>query len=677
MIRQAALFSLLLLPGLANAQEKLSPEMLWSLGRVSADGLSASGKTLFYKVRHTDWKTEKSETKSYQIALPGGQPTEISYAEGYDLIQRQGATRYARKDEKLYRSNDQGDTWELVFDGIEGAGDIRISPNGQMVAFVKEVLVKPMNGTDIYPDLPRTTAKVYRDLNDRHWDEWEDGKYNHIFIAPLRKGGEAKDIMAGEPYDSPQKPFGGSEDFLWTPDGKGIVYVCKKKFGKEYALSTNTDLYHYNLATGETTNWTAGMMGYDTNPSFSPDGKKVAFQSMRRDGYESDKTDIVVIDLQDRGMMKANMTSGWDGTVSSFVWGRNSDRIFYNAAWRGTEQLFEVKVPANFKTRMMPAVRQVTQGEFDVAGIAGQAEDGEVIISRTDMNTAIELWAVDPASGAMRTLTHVNDAIYSRILPSETRLKMVTTTDRKQMGVWVIYPPNFDPNKKYPTLLYCQGGPQSALTQFYSFRWNFALMAAQGYIVVAPNRRGMPGWGVAWNEAISGDWGGQPMKDYLSAIDAIAEEPYVDKNRLGCVGASYGGYSVFMLAGMHGKRFKSFIAHDGVFDLRSMYGTTEELWFMNWDAKGSYWQKPTPKAYSEFSPSNYVDKWNTPIMVVQGGIDYRVPIEQGLQAFQAAQLRGIKSKLLYLPNENHWVLHPQNAIAWQREFFGWLGETLK
>lgn len=677
MIRQAALFSLLLLPGLVTAQEKLSPEMLWSMGRVSADGVSSSGKTLFYKVRHTDWKTEKSETKSYQIALPGGQPTEISYSEGYDLIQRQGSSRYARKDDKIYRSNDQGDTWTLLFEGIEGAGDIRISPDGNMVAFVKEVLVKPMNGTDIYADLPKTTAKVYRDLNDRHWDEWEDGKYNHIFVAPLRKGGEPKDIMAGEPYDSPQKPFGGSEDFMWTPDGKGVVYVCKKKFGKEYALSTNTDLYHYNLATGETTNWTAGMMGYDTNPSFSPDGRKFAFLSMRRDGYESDKTDIIVMDLQDRGMMKMNLTTGWDGAVSSFVWGRNSDRIFFNAAWRGTEQLFEVKTPVNFKVKMLPVVRKITQGDFDIAGIAGQAENGEVIVSRTDFNTAAELWAVDPASGSMRSLTHVNDAIYNRILPSESKLMMVKTTDNKQMGVWVIYPPNFDPGKKYPTLLYCQGGPQSALTQFYSFRWNFALMAAQGYIVVAPNRRGMPGWGVAWNEAISGDWGGQPMKDYLSAIDAVADEPYVDKSRLGCVGASYGGYSVFMLAGMHGKRFKSFIAHDGVFDMRSMYGTTEELWFMNWDAKGPYWQKPTLKTYEQFNPSNFVDKWNTPIMIVQGGIDFRVPIEQGLQAFQAAQLRGIQSKLLYLPNENHWVLHAQNALAWQREFFGWLGETLK
>jgi dipeptidyl aminopeptidase/acylaminoacyl peptidase len=292
------------------------------------------------------------------------------------------------------------------------------------------------------------------------------------------------------------------------------------------------------------------------------------------------------------------------------------------------------------------------------------------------MNHANELYAVDVSSGAMRQLTHENDITYNTIKLSRTELRKVKTTDNRQMGVWVIYPPDFDPSKKYPTLLYCQGGPQSALSQFYSFRWNFQLMAANGYIIVAPNRRGMPGWGVKWNEDISKDWGGQPMADYLSAIDAVSQEPYVDVSRLGCVGASYGGYSVFMLAGMHGNRFKSFIAHDGLFDLKSWYGTTEELWFANWDLGGPYWQKPQPKSYTKSDPSLHVDKWNTPIMIIQGGIDFRVPIEQGLEAFQAAQLKGIKSKLLYFPNENHWILHPQNAIVWQREYFKWLKETL-
>jgi dipeptidyl aminopeptidase/acylaminoacyl peptidase len=370
-----------------------------------------------------------------------------------------------------------------------------------------------------------------------------------------------------------------------------------------------------------------------------------------------------------------NVTAGWDGTVEALVWDKSSDRIFFNAAVKGTVQLFQVGVPANLNIKMMPLVAQITNGKFDVSGIVGVSHYG-VVVTRTDMNHATELYLVNLSNGAMDALTHENDAAYRKIKLSRTELRMVATSDNKEMGVWVIYPPDFNPKKKYPTLLYCQGGPQSALSQFYSFRWNFQLMAANGYIVVAPNRRGMPGWGVKWNEDISKDWGGQPMQDYLSAIDAISKETYVDKDRLGCVGASYGGYSVFMLAGMHNNRFKSFIAHDGLFDLKSWYGTTEELWFANFDIGGSYWKKPLPESYTKFNPSYYVDKWNTPIMIIQGGIDYRVPIEQGLEAFQAAQLKGIKSKLLYFPNENHWILHPQNGVAWHREFYKWLSETL-
>lgn len=544
-MKRLLLLSAIAITTAASAQERLTPEKLWALGRVNAEGLSESGKTLYYSVKYTDWKTEKSTTTHYRMPLGEGVAGESKWGEGYSVVQRDGDVWWATKEGKLYRGSSKGEQWQVEYEGLEGAGDIRISPDGRWIAFVREVLVKPVDGTDLYKDLPKTTAKVYRDLNDRHWDEWEDGKYNHIFIAPLGRKGEAIDLLPGEPYDAPQKPFGGAEDFVWSPDSKGLVYVCKKKYGTEYALSTNTDLYYYNLSTRKTTNWTAGMEGYDTNPSFSPDGRRIAWTSMRREGYESDKNDIMVMDVTTTGMMKLNLTGGWDGAVNGFAWGRASDRIFFNAPWRGTDQLFEGRVPGNLGVRMMPVIRKITGGDFDIAGVVGQSAGGEVVVSRTDMNTAAELWAVDPASGAMRALTHVNEAAYRKILPSETKLRMVTTTDGKQMGVWVIYPPNFDPAKKYPTLLYCQGGPQSALTQFYSFRWNFALMAANGYIVVAPNRRGMPGWGVQWNEAISGDWGGQAMKDYLSAIDDVAKEPYVDTKRLGCVGASYGGYSVF------------------------------------------------------------------------------------------------------------------------------------
>jgi dipeptidyl aminopeptidase/acylaminoacyl peptidase len=667
-------FSFLLFCSAASwAQNRMTPEQLWSLKRVSADAITADGRQVIYTVRQYDWKTEKNTTTNHLIEIDGSKKS-ISWKpdEGKSIFQKNGKTWYASQDNIIHRSDDEGKTWRIFYKDLKDAENIRISPDGKYVAYTKEVLVKPMLGTDIYKDLPKTTAQVYTDLNYRHWDTWEDGKFSHVFVAPVN--GAGKDIMANEPYDTPQKPFGGNEDFIWSPDSRGVLYVCKKKFGKEYAVSTNTDLYYYDIETGKTTNITEGMMGYDMQPLFSPNGKMVAWTSMSRDGFEADKNDIYVMELANMEI-KRNLTAAWDGTVDGFVWSNDGNKIYFNAPHQGTVQLFEVNVPAKTTLKIQPTIKRLTEGKFDITGIAGQAGN-RLVVSRTDMNHAAELYTVDLKTGSLAQLTHENDDVYKGIGMCKTDLRMVTTSDGKQMGVWVIYPPDFDPTKKYPTLLYCQGGPQSALSQFYSFRWNFQLMASNGYIVVAPNRRGMPGWGTKWNEDISKDWGGQPMRDYLAAIDVVSSESYVDKNRLGCVGASYGGYSVFMLAGMHNNRFKSFIAHDGLFDLKSWYGTTEELWFANWDVGGPYWANPQPESYEKFNPSNFVSKWNTPIMIVQGGTDYRVPIEQGLEAFQAAQLRGIKSKLLYFPNENHWVLHAQNGIAWQREFFKWLKETL-
>lgn len=665
------LIAALLLSVSANAQDRMTPELLWSLKRVSADKISPSGKTLYYSTKQYDWTTEKSTTKHYKLNIAKGMVSELGEK---DPAKRIDEELIATADEKNINITRRGDKKATQYP-VEGADNVKVSPDKRYIAYSREVLITPMNGTDIHKDLSKTTMQAYTDLNYRHWDTWEDGKYAHVFVMDVNNG-SWKDIMSGEPYDCPQKPFGGAEDFMFTPDGKGIVYVCKKKVGKDYAQSTNTDIYYYDLKTGNTINWTAGLMGYDMAPSFSPDGKRMAWTSMRRDGFEADKTDIYVMDLGSKNAYKINLTAGWDGTVESFAWDTSSTRIFFNAAWKGTVQLFEVKVPANLMNKAMPVINHITMGKFDVTGIVGQAKKG-LIVTRTDMNHATELYLVNTEKGTMQQLTHENDEMYNSIHLSKTDLKMVKTTDGKEMGVWVIYPPDFDPKKKYPTLLYCQGGPQSALSQFYSYRWNFQLMAANGYIVVAPNRRGMPGWGVKWNEDISKDWGGQPIRDYMSAIDEISKESYVDKSRLGCVGASYGGYSVFMIAGMHNNKFKSFIAHDGLFDLKSWYGTTEELWFANWDIGGNYWSKPVPESYTKYNPSNFVDKWNTPIMIIQGGIDYRVPIEQGLEAFQAAQLRGIKSKLLYFPNENHWILHCHNGIAWHREFYKWLDETLK
>lgn len=664
----------MLFPLAMSAQNVMTPELLWSLGRVSAAGTSPDNKTLLYKVAKTDIATEKSSSEYYLLNLDNNQPVKTDILEGRTLVQWDKNGMYSLKDGELFLSKDMGKTWTMAASGLKDAENLRVSPDGKWIAFSKPVAAEKILGTELYNDVKNSTAQVYTDLNYRHWDAWNEGKVNHVFVAAAGNTAAAKDIMAGEPYDSPQKPFGGSEDFIFSPDSKILVYVSKKKTGKAYAQSTNTDIYAYDLAAATTTNWSEGMMGYDQAPSFSPDGKKIAWLSMRRDGYEADKNDIIVFDVASKA--KLNMTVGWDETVDGgFSWSTTGGDIYFNAAIKGTVQLFSVRVPSNLMVRMLPAVLQVTKGDFDVTGIVAQ-QGNNLVVSRTDINHATELYRVDLKDGKMTALTHVNDVAYGKVGMSQSKLRMVQTADGKQMGVWVIYPPNFDPAKKYPTLLYCQGGPQSALSQFYSVRWNFQLMAANGYIVVAPNRRGMPGWGTAWNEAISGDWGGGPMQDYLAAIDDVAKESYVDKARLGCVGASYGGYSVFMLAGIHNNRFKTFIAHDGLFDMKSWYGTTEELWFANWDLGGNYWTKPTPKSYEQFNPSNYIDQWNTPIMIIQGGIDFRVPIEQGLEAFQAAQLKGIKSKLLYLPNENHWVLHAHNGLVWQREFFKWLKETL-
>lgn len=660
----------------ATAQNHMTPELLWSLKRVGADGLTNDGKAVYYSTSQTDVKTEKRSLKYYLLNIADGSKKEWQMPDGKNIIQRDKNGWYAVAASKLYHSTDAGHSWQQISDDLdEDADNVQVSPDGKWVSYSKDILVRPMNGTDLYPDLPKTTAKVYTDLAYRHWDVWEDGSFSHVFVMRISDG-KSKDIMQGEPYDCPQKPFGEKEDFVWSPDSKGLVYVSKKKFGKEYALSTNTDIYYYDLQRKSTTNLTVGMMGYDTQPVFSPDGKRLAWTSMAHDGFEADKTDIYVMDMGRPGVGKLNITENWDGTVEGFAWDKSGTRILFNAATQGTVQLFEVNTGTN-SSNLKPVVHQITDGVFDINAIVGQPNRNHLVVSRTDMNHAAELFLVDLTTGKMSALTHENDEVYSTIPMSKVELRKTFTSDGKKLASWIIYPPNFDPKKKYPTLLYCQGGPQSALSQFYSFRWNFQLMAANGYIIVAPNRRGMPGWGVKWNADISKDWGGQAMRDYLAAIDDMAGEDYVDKDRLGCIGASYGGYSVYMLAGMHNNRFKTFIAHDGLFDLKSWYGTTEELWFANWDIGGAYWQKPQPESYEKFNPSNFVDKWNTPIMIIQGGIDYRVPVEQGLEAFQAAQLKGIKSKLLYLPNENHWVLHAQNAIAWQREFYKWLDETLK
>lgn len=660
-------YSLLALaaPFLMNAQQLMTPEILWTLKKVGVQAVSPDQSSLIYKVGQVDLKTEKTKNENYFLNVINNQSSKIDLGEKA-LVQWDKNGLYAQEGEKIYLSKDSGKTW-TEFYTIGEADNIVISPDGKKIAFSKQVLVEKLMGKDKYADTPKTTAQVYTDLNHRHWDYFNEGKYNHVFVVNTSSSVDsAKDLLEGKTWDSPQRPFGGAEDFVFSPDSSQLLYVTKPKSGKEYSTSTNTDIFAYDLASATTKNLTEGMMGYDVNPKFSPDGKWLLWQSMEHEGYEADKNDIVVMDWKTGA--KSNMTGNWDESVTGTTfWSSDSKSIYFNAAFRGTVQLFSVDLK-NAK------VSQITKGNFDVNDIFAEGKKS-LLVSKTDINHGAELFSVNLKNGELSQVTDVNKDTYAKLAQGKSELKMVKTSDGKEMGVWFHYPPNFDPNKKYPTLLYCQGGPQSGLTQFFSTRWNFALMAANGYIVVAPNRRGMPGWGTKWNEEISRDWGGQPMRDYLAATDYAKTLPYVDGERVAAVGASYGGYSVFMLAGIHENRFKTFIAHDGLFDMKSWYLTTEELWFANWDL-GSPWEKPLPKAYTEFNPSNFVEKWNKPIMIIQGGIDFRVPYEQGQEAFQSAKLRGLKSKLVYFPNENHWVLHPQNGLVWQREFFDWLKETL-
>ncbi|NTS78773.1 S9 family peptidase [Catenovulum sp. SM1970] len=615
----------------ASANDVMTPEKLWEVKRVSALGLNHEQTHVIYKVTTPSVEDNNFSSKVYQVPVKGGA--------------------------------------SQLLDAYQGVlKDDKISPDGKKKLFHESVKVESILAKDVHSDLSQADAYVFDDLNYRHWDTWKDGSFKHVFYQDLITE-QKVDILEGKAFESPTSPFGGSSDYTWGPKGENIYYVSKKLAGTDYVKSTNTDIYRYNLESEKITNLTQSNLGYDKYPAFSSQGQ-LAWLQMDKPTYEADKTDIIV----NLAGKQVNLTGHWDGTVFSFKWSHDAKSIYFIAPIDGTIQLFEVAVTQQSK----PSIKQLTQGQFDVNGIVAALE-GQLVVTRNSMNRAKEIYRFDLADKQLTALTSVNDAFYAELDLPRVKKRMVKTSDGQDMTTWVIYPPNFDKRKQYPTLLYLQGGPQSPLSQFYSYRWNFQVMASQGYIVVAPNRRGMPGHGTKWNEDISKDWGGRAMQDYLDAIDDVAKESYVDKKRIGAIGASFGGYSAFYLAGNHDGRFSSFISHCGVFDLRSMYGTTEELFFVNHDFGGAYWEQSNPavsKTYNEFNPINYVDKWDTPMFVIHGGKDYRVPLGQGIQAFQAAKLRGLKSRFLYFPEENHWVLNPQNGIVWQREFFKWLDDTL-
>ena len=577
-----------------------------------------------------------------------------------------------------FLSNDNGSSqlYEMNPDGSERKqltnydGDIEgysISPDGKKLLFISQVKTKESTA-DKYPDLPKTTGIIVTDLMYKHLDEWVTTA-PHPFIADFDGNGISNvvDILEGEPYESPMKPWGGIEQLAWNTTSDKVAYTCRKKTGLEYAISTNSDIYVYNLNTKETKNITEENKGYDTNPQYSPDGKYIAWQSMERDGYEADLNRLFIMNLETGE--KRFISKAFESNVDAFVWGADAKTIYFTGVWHGESQIYALNLAND-------SVKAITSGMYDYEGVALFGD--KLIAKRHSMSMGDEIYAV-ALDGLATQLTQENKLIYDQLEMGKVEGRWMKTTDGKQMLTWVIYPPQFDPNKKYPTLLFCEGGPQSPVSQFWSYRWNFQIMAANDYIIVAPNRRGLPGFGVEWNEQISGDYGGQCMKDYFTAIDEIAKESYVYKDRLGCVGASFGGFSVYWLAGHHDKRFKAFIAHDGIFNMEMQYLETEEKWFANWDMGGAYWERQNPVAQRTFanSPHLFVEKWDTPILCIHGEKDYRILANQAMAAFDAAIMRGVPAELLIYPDENHWVLKPQNGVLWQRTFFEWLDKWVK
>lgn len=667
-------FSLLFLPAmfvcnlLMAQQQKLTPELLWQIGRVGLDAVSPDGRYAVYGVQCYDVAQSINDRILYRVEVSSGETlalTETGKSASDASFHPDGKTIGFLRDGKLHEIPLSGGTPVLVSE--ETMNGYHYAPTGKMVLFTRDVKMD-QTAAEQNPDLPKTTGRVIDGLMYRHWKSWHDYQYSNIFVADYAGGklsGTPRNIM-NEPFDAPLRPMGGMEQISWSPDGRFIAYACRKERGTAEALSTNADIYVHDLASGKTLNSSEGMQGYDLDPIWSPDGQYLAWTSQERAGYEADRTRIMLLDL--KSGERRELTEGWTYEANHPQWAPDSKSLYLQSSTDFTYQLYQWPLTAS-------TPRRITTGRHDYNVF--RVADNNLVATRVAMDAPAELYRVDPANGDDKRLSFVTDAPWKDVAKGKIERRTVKTTDGKDMNVWVVFPPDFDPAKKYPALLYCQGGPQSALSQGFSYRWNFQMMASKGYVVVAPCRRGMPGSGQEWNDAIIGDWGGQPMQDLLSAIDDVSKEPYIDKDNLGAVGASYGGYSVYWLAGNHNKRFKTFISHCGLFNLESFYGTTEEVFFPMNDLGKPYWDTSNTETFEKFSPHRFVQNWDTPMLVIHNELDYRVPLGEGMQAFQAAQLKGLKSKFLYFPDEGHWVTKAQNSILWQRTFFGWLDETLQ
>ncbi|MDR3060828.1 MAG: S9 family peptidase [Dysgonamonadaceae bacterium] len=649
----------------------MTPEILHSFGQVSDIQISAEQGKILYGVSYADISLNKRNRELFTINLDGTGNTQITKSAKSETNAqwiKQGTKIAFIYEGQLWEMNPDGSQRTKISDIQTGIQGFKYSPDGNRLLFISDVKYGERTA-DRYPDLDKASGRIVDNLMYKHWDEWVE-TIPHPFVADYdgKSLSNITDILQGEPFESPMKPSGGIEQLDWSPDGKTIAYTCRKKTGLEYTRSTNSDIYFYNVENGETKNMTEGMMGYDTNPKFSPDGKYLAWQSMERDGYESDKNRLFIMNLGSGE--KSYLTENFDYNTDDFCWDHDTKRIFIVACVKGTTQLFAVNTE-------MKEVSALTEGQHDYASVSLIGD--KLLALRHAMTYPNEIFSVDINTKEEKQLTTENKHILDRIEMGKVEPRWIKTTDNKEMLTWIVYPPKFNPDKKYPAILYCQGGPQNTVSQFWSYRWNLEMMAANGYVVVAPNRRGLPGFGQEWNEQISGDYGGQNMKDYLSAIDAVSKEPFVDETKLGCTGASYGGFSVYWLAGNHNKRFKAFLSHAGIFNEEAQYLETEEMWFADWDLGGPFWDQSNSVAQRTYSnsPHKFVQNWDTPIMITHGELDYRILASQGMMAFNAAQLRGIPSRMLIFPDENHWIAQPQNGVLFQREFFRWFDQWLK
>ena len=674
-------FALVLFSPSLAADERLSPELLWKLGRVGGGALSPDGHEVAYTVRRYDLAENKGRSELHVVRIDSGSDRSILEADSISGAQWAETPTGLRLFFSGSADDVKGQVWSCDPDGGElvqvtdiegGVGNLKVSPTGTHVAFTRDVKLDP-TVNELYADLPKADARIIDDLMFRHWDAWHDYAYSHVHVAEIGDDGRASDaidLMEGLRVDCPLPPFGGAEHFTWSPDGREIALTAK--LVADWAESTDSSIFVVPAdGKGRLRSITTGQPGYDTEPVYSPDGRFLAYHSMERASFESDRNRILVYNRASGRTVDA--TAGLDQTAHGATWSPDSQHIYFASEHRGTNQVFRVRLGETGAT-------QVTEGRYNWSLKALRAHGGDLILGRMSMQRPTELFVVPGDGGDTRALTHVNDEIFERLELPEIRERWVRASDGQQIHNWVILPPGFeqerkrDPKKKWPVLTYCQGGPQGQIGQWFSYRWNFHLMAAQGYVVLAVNRRGLPGFGREWNDQISGDWGGQAMQDILSATDDLLTEPWTDARRVAAIGASFGGYTVYWLMGNAASRFQCMIAHCGVFNLESMYGSTEELFFVNWDLGGPYWKSDALQAeYTRFSPHRFVRNWQTPLLVIHGQKDFRVPVTQGIEAFTAAQVEGVPSRFLYFPEEGHWVLSPQNGVLWHRVFFDWLG----